>query len=179
VVREEGVACLWVSHDPEEALEVAGQVGHLHQGSLEGPLSTEQALRAPPSKAFAERFGRVDWFPISQVQGTWRWGLPSSEVTWPLPAHLISRAHQGAQVGVRDSGWVVLQAHSLERDGEREEVRPLEMRVARSWPQPWGRALELRGTEGATKLSVKTLTRDSIGPQERVWLHPREVFLVG
>ena len=178
VVHEEQVACLWVSHDPEEALEVATQIGLLHQGSLEGPVSPEVALEAPPTKVFAERFGRVDWFPIVQSEGEWRWGVAGAEVTWPLPTPLTHRAHSGALVGVRESGWEVSVERGQERGEALKERDCLEMWVERSWPQPWGRTLALRGSEGVPLLSVQALIREPIATKERVWLYPREVFLV-
>ena len=159
LVRERRLACVWVSHDREEALEVSDRIAVLDQGQLEGPLSITEALSAPPSKAFAERLGELTWFPVRQAGEVWRWGPPEDPTLWPLDRR--SRAPRGGGlVGVRASGWSVSEVSTA--GGQEGAVT---LRVYDVKPSPFGHCLALQG-EGPDALSLKVTVSGREAPKE-------------
>lgn len=171
LVEEEELACLWVSHDPEEALEVSAQLALLHQGTLEGPLSVREALTAPPSQAFAERFGQLTWFPITPRGEGWGWGPPWRPALWSLPDRYRAQASAGGWVGVRGCAWTL----SRERSAG---PAALPMRVTRCRAHPWGVTLELAATEGALQMTVQGLMEGDFEHESLISLTPRELVFV-
>lgn len=192
LIREEQRLCLWVSHDPEEALEVSSRLALIHQGRLEGPLSPEQALYQPSSRAFAERFGPLSWFKVKRAEsGGLRWGPPSQPSLWPLELKGHEPLSTGAprEVGVRASAWSLSlpDQGALRSDEEREEMSGLTMRLTRRWPHPTSHSGELieepRSAEAALplcsvlKLRLTHPALAQLEPGALVTLRPRREAL--
>lgn len=173
LVHEEKIACIWVTHDPEELLEVSDIIGLIHQKKLEGPILPIQALKYPPSKEFAEYFGMLTWFPITEVAGRYYWGPPMNLKMWRLPTdeHIVGTT---GQIGVRDCGWDLVNPHLAFKQEESRTHAVLHMKIDRCQKHTWGEHLKLshQPTDFQLDLKVFGTHRHQVG--DHVVVRPRD-----
>lgn len=68
-VRGAHAACLWVTHDPEEALEVADRLAVVQAGRVAQFGTPREVYEAPVSRAVAAATGQVAFVPCEPLDG--------------------------------------------------------------------------------------------------------------
>ena len=99
ILKERGATVVCVTHDQEEALQLADRVAVMNQGRIEQIGSPEQVFNNPDTRFAAEFFGSADFLPA------WRDGEYLNSEVGRVPWHeewSISSADNGAlQIMVR------------------------------------------------------------------------------
>ena len=87
ILREVGVTVLYVTHDHEEAMTIAGRVAVFRAGSLQ-QAGTPEDLIARPSNAFVADFlglGALLPCRLRRSNGAWYAATAMGEIPWPAP----------------------------------------------------------------------------------------------
>jgi ABC-type Fe3+/spermidine/putrescine transport system ATPase subunit len=81
-LRQREVTVLWITHERDEALRFADQVGLLQHGKLEQVSTPVKILQAPRNLFVAQYFGHQNFIKISGNNGQWvtPWGEFKSEL---------------------------------------------------------------------------------------------------
>ncbi len=87
IATREGRASLYVTHDAEEALELADEIAVLADGVLVARASPDSLYRTPPSLLAAQALGPVSALPVEVVGDHVQSALGTIE-----PAHPLSRS---------------------------------------------------------------------------------------
>jgi ABC-type sulfate/molybdate transport systems ATPase subunit len=96
--RELNQTCLVVTHDREEAFELADQVAVMFNGQIAQCATPLELWRRPASRQVADFLGAFNAFDARQAPGTWRrdgghWMAPIAALTLASPDTL---PHDGA-----------------------------------------------------------------------------------
>ncbi len=157
------ITSVFVTHDQEEALEVADRVVVLNRGRIEQVGSPAEVYHHPASPFVVEFLGQANKLPAT-VQGD-----RADVLGWQLPAQ---GAAQGESVAyVRPSDWS-LAHHAV--DGS----QAVTLRDIRAVGPRWQLDIE----HGGRLLEIELSSRDELGdadlvPGHQLWLHPRKAHL--
>ena len=128
-----GLTSILVTHDQEEALEVADRIAVLRDGRLE-QVGTPQALEDSPATPFVHQFlGQTVSFEAAPRHGRLHLAGAWSQVAAALPG----MAQDGGQVGGHGSGRVLL------------SLRPYEVQLAPALAGETGAVILATGRSGA------------------------------
>jgi len=126
LLRELGTAALLVTHDQDEALEVADRVGVMRQGRLEQWAPPEQILQSPNTSFVAEFVGGAALVPIEIRSGRVRIGNATRETAFGDGAALA--VLRPDDLAITDRGWAGTVVGRRVRGGRRlTRVRLLEL----------------------------------------------------
>lgn len=132
--RDLAFTCVFVTHDQQEALEVADQVVVMQQGNIEQSATPQQLWLQPDTRFVLEFLGDVNCIQGQIVQdqcqvGDWRWSLgyipvqqgevelllrpwevdlkPQASSATPLPVQLLDSIPRGhyQQLLIQPEGW--------------------------------------------------------------------------
>ena len=106
--RKLGVTTIMVTHDQDEALEIADTIAVMSEGRIEQIGTPEQVYREPASRFVAEFVGRANWLPV-QLDADGRVTLAGIPLKIALPAG-IAAGNVGATVFCRPED-VRIEAH--------------------------------------------------------------------
>ena len=166
---ELGITSVFVTHDQEEALDVADRIVVLRHGRIE-QAGTAQHLYDAPASAFVAGFlGETNRLPGIARQGQVHIG----DTAWPLPAA------DGAREGAVEA-CVRPQDFELGVPADAHSALPVRVLDARRWG---GRVrLHLAGVgDPALRLAVDAeehlLPEPSTRAGERLWIRPRRLFV--
>jgi osmoprotectant transport system ATP-binding protein len=81
-LRQREVTVLWITHERDEALRFADQVGLIQHGKFEQVSTPVKILQAPRNLFVAQYFGHQNFIKVSGMNGIWK--TPWGEVTFPL-----------------------------------------------------------------------------------------------
>jgi sulfate transport system ATP-binding protein len=165
--EEIGVTSLFVTHDQEEALELADQVVLMNQGRVEQIGTPEEVYNQPATPFVVHFLGDVNIFHARVEGGRVRL---AAGLQVPAPAHL-SGADQEVLAFVR--------SHELEVDLERPAPTSAAARVRRVLPLGSSVTVELAllddGKEVEVQLSRERYAALGLRAGEQVFLTPRGV----
>ncbi|HEY9618770.1 MAG TPA: ABC transporter ATP-binding protein [Crinalium sp.] len=71
VLKATGTSAIFVTHDQEEALSIADQVGVMHQGQIEQISTPEEIYRDPTSRFVAEFVTQANFLPAQRREAGW------------------------------------------------------------------------------------------------------------
>ena len=154
VVRREGVACLFVTHDREEALRLGDRTAVMNEGRILGMGRGEDLLRDPPHPFVEEFLGR-GFVPPPPTEGPAR---PAGDGKEPPAAGIPSSL--GKPAGGKGSGFLLrvslllgilglvigaVAAFSTKEPGKRRppaftssaQCRPCHPEVYKEWEESW------------------------------------------
>ena len=157
------ITSVFVTHDQEEALEVADRVVVLNKGRIEQVGTPAEVYHKPATPFVVEFLGQANKLPAQIAAGR------ADVLGWQLPANGVA---DGAGVAyVRPSDWS-LSHHAVE--GSREVVLQDIRAVGPRW--------QLDLSAGDRLLEVELSTRDDLGdgdlvPGHSLWLHPRKAHV--
>ncbi|PQA37078.1 sulfate/molybdate ABC transporter ATP-binding protein [Amnimonas aquatica] len=157
------ITSVFVTHDQEEALEVADRVVVLNRGRIEQVGAPAEVYHNPASPFVVEFLGQANKLP-AQVSGG-----RADVLGWQLPAGSVADGQGVAYV--RPSDWS-LSHHAV--DGS-QEVTLKEVRAV-------GPRWQLEVVHAGQPLEIELSTRDDLGdadltPGHALWLHPRKAHL--
>jgi len=164
------VTSVFVTHDQEEALEVADRIVVMNKGKIE-QIGTPEEIFHHPASEFVMRFiGQVNLFHGRVEGGRGQFGpLVVDAQAQVAPSSRASAAGHNARLLVRPHQWLV---------SVRDDI-PLSIPAQVARVQSAGPAvrLELRDGQGETihaEISHERAAELRLAPQSRVYLTPRE-----
>lgn len=159
------VTSVFVTHDQEEALEVADRVVVLNKGRIEQVGTPAQVYHQPATPFVVEFLGQANKLPAQVQQGH------ATLLGWQLPAAHIRDGDAVAYI--RPSDWS-LSHHDVAGS------QPVTLREIRAVGPRW----QLDLVRGDRLLEVELSSRDDLVeadlvPGHTLWLHPRKAHLFG
>ncbi len=164
------VTSLFVTHDQEEAFEVADQIVVMNKGKIEQDGTPAQVFEHPANAFVMDFLGNVNIFPVSLRDGRALLG----HVEMPLP--LI--AHKGAE-----TGHVYIRPHELDIELSHVENGGLEARIMHI--NPAGSVVKIRLFNDQFNLMVNVdLSPDrynflQLKPGDHVCVSPKKARMFG
>jgi len=157
------ITSVFVTHDQEEALEVADRVVVLNRGNIEQVGSPAEVYHQPATPFVVEFLGQANKLPAHITAGR------ADVLGWQLPAP--ARADGAGVAYVRPSDWSL--SHQAV-DGSQSVI----LRDIRAVGPRW----QLDLAHGDRLLEIELSSRDDLGdadltPGHELWLHPRKAHL--
>ncbi len=153
LVKRTGVACLFVTHDREEALRLGDRVAVMNEGRILGTGKGEDLLRNPPHPFIEDFLGGGFLPPPSPSLSRGGEGIPSPEAASPPPSPPPSPAAKKASpllrflvlLGILGLGIGAVAAFSTKKPGTRKppaftssaQCKFCHPEVYREWEQSW------------------------------------------
>ncbi len=150
-LRQREITVIWITHERDEALRFADQVGLIQHGKLEQISSPIDILKAPRNLFVAQYFGHHNFIKVSGKSGNWKtpWGEIKSD-----------HEDQEAYLVVPPSAWNV------------DHVSPLEGTILNKIPQYYTCELEIEVSEKLFKVSLPLETYSNWKEGQKIRLCP-------
>lgn len=157
------ITSVFVTHDQEEALEVADRIVVLNRGHIEQIGSPAEVYHHPASPFVVEFLGQANKLPAQLRAGQ------AESLGWVLPAP--TAASGAGTVYVRPSDWSL----SHQPDEGSQPVQVLDVRAV-------GPRWQVDVQRGDTLIDIELSTRDTLGdgdlaPGHTLWLKPRRTHV--
>jgi sulfate transport system ATP-binding protein len=166
---ELGITSLFVTHDQEEAFDVADRVVVMNQGRIEQAGTPMEVFEHPANAFVLDFLGNVNIFNVSLQNGKARLG--GLEMNYPQYPHAETR-----------DAAVYLRTHELRIDRFNTSVSSLEARVLHITPAGAVMKVRLRSDEFGLTLTVDVAASEftalKLVPGDHVYVSPRSAVVV-
>ncbi|WP_084452370.1 ABC transporter ATP-binding protein [Roseateles chitosanitabidus] len=176
--RELGQSCVIVTHDREEAFELADRVAVMFDGVIAQCASPRELRRAPANRRVADFLGMFNRLDATALDGAWRrdaghWIAPIESLVVadesPIGPATRSVAHStGLSVPESDSGTI--SAGALRFDATLKASYPGQQRVAWELAGPGGQTLTLWRRHEDAEVEPGTVVPVAIPEPSLRWL---------
>lgn len=158
-LRQREVTVIWITHEKDEALRFADQVGLIQHGKMEQVDSPVGILQHPRNLFVAQFFGHQNFIKVSKQNGEWLtpWGKLQSELS-----------QEEAFLVVPPMSWKI------------DESSTFEGKILHVFPQYFVTELEVENTEKRYKVSLplKHFPRFTVGQNISISPDLSQCFLI-
>lgn len=150
-LRQRDVTVLWITHERDEALRFADQVGLIQHGKMEQVSTPVKILQSPRNLFVAQYFGHQNFIKVSGLDGIWK--TPWGEFKFPL-------LNKEGYLVVPPMAWKVDPSSSFEGI------------ILRHFPQYFACEIELEVSDKCFKVSLPLDTHSHLEQGQKMKISP-------
>jgi ABC-type multidrug transport system ATPase subunit len=150
-LRQRDVTVLWITHERDEALRFADQIGLVQHGKFEQVSTPVKILQSPRNIFVAQYFGHQNFIKVSGIDGNWKtlWG----DFNFPL---------------LDKEGFLVVPPTAWKVDPS----SPLEGMILRHFPQYFACEIEVEVNDKCFKVSLPLATHSHWEQGQKIKITP-------